>query len=63
MDVLLIALPVSVLLLLILGRIAFIPNGVSFEDLLARTDLAWPRGVQEEEPVRWHVERLRPHAK
>ena len=63
MDVLLIALLVSVPLLVILGRIAFIPNGVSFEDLLSRTDLAWPRGVQEEEPVRWHVERLRPRAR
>jgi len=63
MDVLLIALLISVPLLVILGRIAFIPNGVSFEDLLSRTDLAWPRGVQEEEPVRWHVERLRPRAR
>ena len=63
MDVLLIALLISVPLLVILGRIAFIPNGVSFEDLLGRTDLAWPHGVQEEEPVRWHVERLRPRAR
>jgi hypothetical protein len=23
-------------------------------------DPPWPRGVQEEEPVRWHLERLRP---
>ena len=22
-------------------------------------ELAWPRGVQEEEPARWHPERLR----
>jgi hypothetical protein len=40
----------------------FIPNGISFEDLLRRTDLDWPRGVQEEEPVRWHVERLQPRS-
>jgi hypothetical protein len=25
-----------------------------------RSDLPWPRGVQEEEPVRWHIEALRP---
>lgn len=46
--------------LVFLGRIVFIPNGIGFEDLLRRTDLDWPRGVQEEEPVRWHVERLHP---
>ena len=40
------------------GRILFRPNGITFEDLLRRTDLDWPRGVQEEEPVRWHTERL-----
>ena len=46
-----------------LARFAFVPNGVSFEDLLRRTDLDWPRGVQEEEPVRWHVERLHPRSR
>ena len=50
-------------LLVFLGRIAFIPHGISFEDLLRRTDLDWPRGVQEEEPVRWHVERLHPRSR
>jgi hypothetical protein len=47
-------------LLFLLVRVAFIPNGISFEDLIRRTDLDWPRGVQEEEPVRWHVDRLQP---
>ena len=60
MDVLLIALLVA-LPLVVLIRFAFTPNGIGFEDLLRRTDLDWPRGVQEEEPVRWHVERLQPH--
>jgi hypothetical protein len=46
----------------VLGPIAFIPNGITFDDLLRRTDLEWPRGVQEEEPVRWHVDRLRPRS-
>jgi hypothetical protein len=51
------------LLIAFLARVAFIPNGVSFDDLLRRTDLDWPRGVQEEEPVRWHVERLHPRSR
>ena len=50
-------------LVVFLGRIAFVPNGINFEDLLRRTDLDWPRGVQEEEPVRWHVERLHPRSR
>ena len=50
-------------MLLILARVAFVPNGISFEDLLRRTDLDWPRGVQEEEPVPWHLERLRPRSR
>jgi hypothetical protein len=58
MELVLVALLVLSPMLIFLGRIAFIPNGISFEDLLRRTDLDWPRGVQEEEPVRWHVERL-----
>ncbi len=45
-------------MLLILARIVFVPNGIGFEDLLRRTDLDWPRGVQEEEPVPWHLEHL-----
>ena len=53
---LLVVLPILVLL----ARIAFIPNGLTFEDLLRRTDLEWPRGVQEEEPRPWHLERLGP---
>ena len=46
-----------------LARIVFPRNGISFEDLLRRTDLEWPRGVQEEEPVPWHVERLQPRSR
>ena len=49
-------------LALFLAR-AFIPTGVTFDDLLRRTDLDGPRGVQEEEPVRWHVERLQPRSR
>lgn len=42
-------------------RIAIVPDGVGFGDLFGtRADLDWPRGVQEEEPVRWHPEWLTP---
>jgi hypothetical protein len=58
MDVLLIALVVLTMLAL-LGRILFARNGIGFEDLLRRSDLDWPRGVQEEDSVPWHVDRLR----
>jgi hypothetical protein len=63
MDSLLVALLVVVPILAVLARIAFVPNGVTFEDLLRRTDLAWPRGVQEEEPPPWHLERLEPRSR
>ena len=38
-------------------------EGPSFADVIAFAlkpsfDLAWPRGVQEEEPVRWNVDRF-----
>ena len=62
MELVIVAFVVA-LLIAFLARLAFIPNGVSFEDLLRRTDLDWPRGVQEEEPVRWHVERLHPRSR
>ena len=45
---------------LLLLRVLFGPGAVSMEDLFTRPDLAWPRGVQEEEPVRWRIERLTP---
>ncbi len=45
---------------LVVARALLIPNDVTVDDLLTRTDLAWPRGVQEEEPVRWRIERLTP---
>jgi hypothetical protein len=36
-------------------------DGVGLEDLFVRPDaMPWPRGVQEEEPVRWRIERLTP---
>ena len=63
MELVLVALLILSPVLIFLGRIAFIPNGIGFEDLLRRTDLDWPRGVQEEEPVRWHVERLQPRSR
>ena len=49
--------------ILLLFRIAVVPTGIGFEDLLRRTDLDWPRGVQEEEPVPWHLERLDPRSR
>jgi len=53
---------VVVTILIVLARTVFAPNGLSLEDLLRRTELDWPRGVQEEEPVRWHTERLHPRS-
>ena len=48
-------------LVLLLVRIFVIPDGASLEDLIVlRMDFEWPHGVQEEEPVRWQVERLTP---
>ena len=43
-------------------RIAIVPDGVGFGDLFVgmRGDLGRPRGVQEEEPVRWRPECLTP---
>ena len=57
--------PVLVLLVLLspilftIARALFAP-GVTVDDILQRTDLAWPRGVQEEEPVAWRLDRLAP---
>jgi hypothetical protein len=48
-------------LALLVLRILVIPDGASLEDLIVpRMDFDWPHGVQEEEPVRWQVERLTP---
>ena len=48
-------------LALLLLRIFVIPDGASLEGLIVpRMDFDWPHGVQEEEPVRWQVERLTP---
>ncbi|HEX5148790.1 MAG TPA: hypothetical protein VFW02_06895 [Candidatus Limnocylindrales bacterium] len=36
-------------------------DGPGIADILAGPrEPSWPRGVQEEEPVRWHVEALHP---
>jgi hypothetical protein len=48
-------------LLLLVGRIRFEPDGTDLADLFTRQDdLAWPRGVQEEDPLPWRLERLTP---
>ena len=43
--------------LVVVGRALFVPR-ITADDLLQRTDLAWPRGVQEEEPAPWHLDRM-----
>ena len=43
--------------LVVMGRALFVPR-ITADDLFQRTDLAWPRGVQEEEPVAWQLDRL-----
>jgi len=45
---------------LVVARVLLIPGGVTIDDLFRRTDLEWPRGVQEQEPEPWHFERLTP---
>ncbi len=45
---------------LVVARLLLRPGGVTMDDLLMRPDLAWPHGVQEEEPVPWRFERLDP---
>ena len=50
-----------VLLVALLRRLAAWNEGPSLAALVgAQPELPWPRGVQEEEPVRWHVEAIRP---
>lgn len=51
------------LLAALLHRLAAWSEGPSLADLVSGPrDLPWPRGVQEEEPVRWDVQRLRRRA-
>ena len=45
---------------LVLARLFLRPGAVTMDDLLMRPDLAWPRGVQEDEPMPWRFERLTP---
>ena len=48
-------------LALLLVRIFVIPDGASLEDLIVPMKSSeWPHGLQEEEPVRWRIERLTP---
>jgi hypothetical protein len=48
------------LLAALLHRLAKWSDGPSLAGLVGgHWDLPWPRGVQEEEPVRWNIERLR----
>ena len=46
---------------LVLRQIARWSEGTSLADAFGGgyRELPWPRGVQEEEPVRWNIERLR----
>ena len=61
MDVYLVLLGVPVLIgSLIVARALLNPDGLSIDDLLTRSDLTWPRGVQEEEPVRWRYRAAHP---
>ncbi len=49
----------SLLILAVLRIVA--PDGIDLDDILQRPiDRDCPRGVQEEEPVRWRVELLNP---
>jgi hypothetical protein len=59
-DPILVLLVILAPVLLIVLRVALVPNGITFDDLFHGSDLGWPRGVQEEDSVRWHPERLHP---
>jgi hypothetical protein len=55
---------VALVALLTVVRMATVPDGVSLMDLFgAYREPEWPRGVQEEEPVRWRPECLTRPAK
>ena len=43
---------------LVILTVALFGDGSELEINAPARVLDWPRGVQEEEPVRWHVERL-----
>jgi hypothetical protein len=61
MDIFLLLLGGSIIAgALVVARALVNPSGVTIDDLLTRPDLAWPHGVQEEDPVRWRIERLTP---
>jgi hypothetical protein len=59
-PIVLYALSIAILAAL-LGRLLDGTDGPSLASLIGgEHELPWPHGVQEEEPVRWHVEALRP---
>jgi hypothetical protein len=48
-------------LLMLVLLMVIAPNGVDLDELVKRpTEGGWPRGVQEEEPVRWRLDLLSP---
>ena len=50
---------VALIGLLMVLRMAIVPEGIGFEDLFgSASEPGWPHGVQEEEPVRWRPECL-----
>jgi hypothetical protein len=62
MDLTLAAFVILAPILVLLARVVLVPNGITFEDLLRRTDLDWPHGVQEEEPAHWRFDRPSAHS-
>ena len=59
LDVITVAgLAAAIGILFIVGYLAGPRSGDAESLFRAPTDLGWPRGVQEEEPVRWRVELL-----
>jgi hypothetical protein len=45
---------------LVLRQLARWSSGTSLADAFSgHRDAPWPRGIQEEEPVRWNIQRLR----
>jgi hypothetical protein len=51
-----VALVLALAALIVLLRV-IVPDGVDGGNLfVSDSDLRWPRGVQEEEPIRWRVE-------
>ena len=63
LEILPFALTIAALALL-LRRLADWNDGPSLASLVGgRHDLEWPRGVQEEEPIRWNLAAISPRAR